>query len=198
MFPVPSRFSERFAARFLQCRTDLSRGGWPTLSGIAGEVPAGVRARERRRREEAPMTLMKRMQSDLDWPTWMTRRFGPDFFVDLFEAPPMKIEEFERDGELVIRAEMPGIDPDEDVELTVDDHRLHLKVERRTETEEDDEVTGFRSEFHYGSFERTMMLPSGATEDDVTAHYEDGILEVHVPIREDVETTKHIPVTRAA
>ena len=143
------------------------------------------------------MTLMKRMQQDFDVPTWMNR-FGPEFFGELFERAPMKIEEFVRDNELVIRAEVPGIDPDEDVELTVDDHRLHLKVERRTEVEEDDEVTGFRSEFHYGMFERTMVLPPGATEDDVTATYEDGILEIHVPIRDDVETTKRIPVSRAA
>ena len=101
------------------------------------------------------------------------------------------------DGELVIRAEMPGIDPDDDVEITVTDHRLHVKAERRSETKEED-VTGWRSEFRYGSFERTMPLPHGATEDDVTATYEDGILEIRVPIDEDADTTKKIPVTRAA
>ncbi|HSJ91673.1 MAG TPA: Hsp20/alpha crystallin family protein [Ilumatobacter sp.] len=145
------------------------------------------------------MTLVKRMQHELDWPTWMNRRFFemPDLFGDLFEESPMKIEEFETDGHLVIRAEMPGIDPDEDVEITVTDHRLHLKAERRTETKEED-VTGWRSEFQYGSFERSMPLPKGATEDDVTATYQDGILEIRVPIDEDADTTKRIPVARAA
>jgi HSP20 family protein len=145
------------------------------------------------------MTLMKRMQHELDWPTWMTRRFGemPELFGDLFEEPSMKIEEFETDGHLVIRAEMPGIDPDENVEITVADHRLHVQVEHKTETKEED-VKGWRSEFRYGSFERTMPLPPGATEDDVTATYEDGILEIRVPIDIETDTTKRIPVTRAA
>lgn len=145
------------------------------------------------------MTLMKRVQHDLDWPTWMARRFVemPDLFGDLFEESPMKIEEFEADGHLVIRAEMPGIDPDDDVEITVDDHRLHLRAERRSETKDED-VTGWRSEFRYGSFERTIALPKGATEDDVTATYADGILEIRVPIDREVETTKRIPVTHAA
>lgn len=145
------------------------------------------------------MTLVKRMQQELDWPTWMNRRFldMPDLFGDLFEATPMRVEEFETDGHLVIRAEMPGIDPDEDVEITVTDHRLHLKAERRSETKQED-VAGWRSEFRYGSFERTMTLPHGATEDDVTATYTDGILEIRVPIDADADTTKTIPVTRAA
>ena len=145
------------------------------------------------------MTLMKRMQHDLDWPTWMTPRPGemPDFWGDLFDETQMRIEEFEADGHLVIRAEMPGIDPDEDVEITVTDHRLRLHVERTTETKDED-VKGWRSEFRYGSFERTMPLPVGATEDDVTATYQDGILEIRVPIDSDADTTKRIPVTRTA
>lgn len=145
------------------------------------------------------MTLMKRMQHELDWPTWMTRRFGemPELFGDWFEESPMKIEEFETDGQLVIRVEMPGIDPDEDVEITVTDHRLHLKAERRSETKTED-VAGWRSEFQYGSFERTMPLPPGATEDDVSATYVDGILEIKVPIDREADATKRIPVHRAA
>lgn len=145
------------------------------------------------------MTLMKRRQHDLDWPTSMMRRFGemPDMFGDWFEETPMKIEEFESEGHLVIRAEMPGIDPDEDVEITVADHRLHVKAERKEETKEED-VKGWRSEFHYGSFERTMQLPPGATEEDVTATYADGILEIRMPVDREADTTKRIPVTREA
>lgn len=148
--------------------------------------------------EEDTMTLAKRMQHELDWPTWMTRRFGemPDLFGGFFEEASMKIEEFESDGHLVIRAEMPGIDPDEDVEITVVDHRLHLRAERKEETKEEG-VTGWRSEFRYGSFERTMPLPQGATDDDVTATYVDGILEIRVPIDREADTRKKIPITRA-
>ena len=72
-----------------------------------------------------------------------------------------------------------------------------MKAERKEETKDED-VTGWRSEFHYGSFERSMPLPMGATEDDVTATYADGILEIRVPIDREAEPTKRIPVTRAA
>jgi HSP20 family protein len=91
---------------------------------------------------------------------------------------------------------MPGIDPDKDVEITVTDHRLHVHAERRSETKEED-VSGWRSEFHYGSFERTMTLPPGATEDDVTATYEDGILEIRIPINTESEPAKRVPITRS-
>ena len=91
---------------------------------------------------------------------------------------------------------MPGIDPDEDVEITVADHRLHLRAERRTETTTEDKK-GFRSEFHYGSFERSIRLPVGATENDVTATYHDGILEVRIPVDAGGVATKRIPVARS-
>ncbi len=134
------------------------------------------------------MALMKMFQDDFDWPMRLTRQF--------MEDSTLKVEEYEDDGELVVRAEMPGIDPDEDVEITVADHRLHLRAERRTETTTEDKK-GFRSEFHYGSFERSIRLPVGATENDVTATYHDGILEVRIPVDAGGVATKRIPVARS-
>jgi HSP20 family protein len=121
----------------------------------------------------------------------------PDAWKDLFDDSDMKVEEF-RDGDmLVVRAEMPGIDPDKDVEITVSDHMLHLRAERRSETRTEDKK-GYRSEFHYGSFSRSVRLPAGAGEDDVEASYNDGILEVRIPIDESSNGAKKIPITRAA
>lgn len=146
------------------------------------------------------MTIMKRMQHELDWPTdwpsWMARRFWdvPDTFGDIFERSPMRVEEFEADGAVVIRAELPGIDPDDDVEITVSDHQLHLRAERKSSTKEDD-VKGWRSEFRYGSFERTMALPPTATDKDVKATYTDGILEVRIPLGREA-AAKRVPISR--
>lgn len=144
------------------------------------------------------MALMKRTRDDLDWPTWFGRRGfdWPKAFEDLFEDGTMKVEEFEDDGHLVVRAEMPGIDPDEDVEITVSDNMLHLRAERRVESKTEDKK-GFRSEFRYGSFSRAVRLPAGSTEDDVTASYSDGILEVRVPIDTAEAKAKKIPVNRS-
>jgi HSP20 family protein len=196
---VPFDSSQPIATRCLQCHSDLSRGTGPRFDeGVEGDgVGSCLPARERSWREEDSMTLVKRMQHELDRPTWMSRRFFdmPDFFGDLFEESSMKIEEFETDGHLVIRAEMPGIDPDEDVEITVTDGMLHLKAERTEETKTED-TKGYRSEFRYGSFSRSMRLPAGATEDDVVANYEDGILEVRIPVSSEQATAKKIPVNR--
>lgn len=92
---------------------------------------------------------------------------------------------------------MPGIDPDKDVEITVSDGVLHLKAHREEKAEKNKPAV-YRSEFHYGSFERAIRLPEGATEADVKANYQDGILEVRVPIAKPVTPgTTRIPITHS-
>lgn len=92
----------------------------------------------------------------------------------------LRVEEFVEDDSLVIRVEIPGVNADEDIEVEVDRGRLRIRAQReqREETKDD---TSFRSEFHYGSFQRTIELPPGTDADDVTASYDDGILEVRAP-----------------
>ena len=143
------------------------------------------------------MALMKRTRDDLEWPSLFGHRLfeWPDTWKELMEDSTLKVEEFEDDGHMVVRAEMPGIDPDEDVEITVSDHVLHLRAERRSESKTEDKK-GYRSEFHYGSFSRRIQLPAGATEDDVKASYTDGILEVRIPIDHAEADKRKIPVQR--
>ena len=92
----------------------------------------------------------------------------------------LRVEEYLEGDTCVIRAELPGIDPEKDVEITVGDSMLTITAHRE-ERSEQDRPEGFRSEFHYGGFERRIRLPEGATDRDVTATYADGILEVRVP-----------------
>jgi HSP20 family protein len=92
----------------------------------------------------------------------------------------IRVEEFREDGTLVIRADLPGIDPDKDVELTVSDGMLHIGAERREE-EKREEKGYLRHEVRYGSLSRSLPLPEGVTEDDITATYEAGVLEIRVP-----------------
>lgn len=92
----------------------------------------------------------------------------------------IRVDEYRENGNLVIRAELPGIDPDKDVELTVTDSMLHIEVERREE-ERVEEKGYLRHEIRAGSFTRTLPLPEGVSEADVTASYKDGILEIRVP-----------------
>jgi HSP20 family molecular chaperone IbpA len=87
---------------------------------------------------------------------------------------------------------MPGIDPDKDVEVTIQDGVLTIHGERREEHKDTR-----RSEFYYGSFSRSVALPTGADEDDVQAAYKDGILEVSVRLGESKPETKRITVQHA-
>jgi len=97
-----------------------------------------------------------------------------------------------RGDDVVIRIELPGIDPAKDVEITVEDDTLHIRGERQ-ETEEEKREGFIRRETLYGAFERALPIPSGARTDDVKATYADGILEVVVPGAAK-RSTQRVPV----
>lgn len=104
---------------------------------------------------------------------------------------PIKIEEIVKENEIIVRAEMPGVDPDKDIDVMVGEGYLTIKGERREEHKDAE-----RSEFHYGSFVRSIALPSGVDESSVHATYKDGILEVTVNVPPSVSKTKHVPINR--
>ena len=107
----------------------------------------------------------------------------------------IRVEEFRDDGTLVVRADLPGIDPEKDVELTVSDGMLHIHAERREEDKKEDK--GYlRRELRYGSLSRTLPLPEGVTESDITASYKAGMLEIRVPEPRQPEAKK-IPISRS-
>ena len=129
-----------------------------------------------------------------DWPR---PRFWPELRRSFGEGMDLlRVEEFTEGDEVVVRAEMPGIDPDKDVQITVSDHTLQLRAERRQETKTE-EKGGHRSEFHYGNLARTLQLPAGATDKDVKATYKDGILEVRIPVDRKETEAKTVPIQRA-
>ena len=107
----------------------------------------------------------------------------------------IRVDEFRENGNLVIRAELPGIDPDKDVELTVSDGMLHIDAEHREE-EKVEEKGYVRHELRSGSFARTLPLPEGVSESDVTATYKDGILEIRIPAPVS-EPAKKIAITKS-
>ena len=108
----------------------------------------------------------------------------------VFDARLMRLEdEMTKDGRYELRAEIPGVDPAKDVDITVHDGRLTIKAERTEKSE-----SGGRSEFSYGSFERTVTLPQGADEDDIKATYDNGILTVSVGVSEPKKTEKKIEI----
>jgi len=103
-----------------------------------------------------------------------------------FEVPGeelIRVDEYREGDTQVIRAELPGIDPDKDVELTVADGMLRIHAQRRVEEKTEDK--GYtRHELRFGTFTRTLPLPEGGSEADITAAYKDGMLEIRIPVVE--------------
>ena len=98
----------------------------------------------------------------------------------------IRVDEYREGDTEVIRAELPGIDPEKDVELTVGDGMLRINAERRSE-QKTEEKGYVRHELRYGSMSRTLPLPEGVSESDISATYKDGILEVRIKVPERTE-----------
>ena len=137
-----------------------------------------------RRCESMAMTIWNEMaelerQTDelfrgLSWPRafWSGPRRG---YGRLFPTADV----FRRDGDLVVRAELPGIDPEKDVKVTFAEGELVISGERKSKTEVKEEDY-YRMESSYGHFERHIPVPEGVDESKIKAVYKDGILEVVV------------------
>jgi HSP20 family molecular chaperone IbpA len=108
-------------------------------------------------------------------------------------ASHVRVEDFVENGEYVLRAEVPGLDPDKDLSVWVDGDLLTIRGERREETK-----TKNRREFHYGSFSRSVTLPAGVDAAAIRADYTDGVLELRAPMAEAETQPRTIPVQRRA
>ncbi|GIJ48151.1 hypothetical protein Val02_50370 [Virgisporangium aliadipatigenens] len=113
--------------------------------------------------------------------------FEPEFPFRL--SSMMRVEDTLTDEEYTVRAELPGLDPEKDVTLTVTDGMLVIHAERREE-----ERTSTRSEFRYGVFQRTIRLPANADEEKIAAAYDKGILTVTVPLTAPTASKREIPI----
>ena len=108
---------------------------------------------------------------------------------------PIRMEELREDDHIVVRAELPGIDPEKDVEVTVENGLLTIRAHREERTD-DKQKDSYRSEFRYGHLERQIRLPEGTGPEAVSATYKDGVLEVRLPAPRLESSTRRITVTR--
>ncbi len=120
------------------------------------------------------------------FPSWANLR-------PMFGNHVIRVEDEMKEGNYELRAEIPGVDPAKDVDITVRDGVLTIKAERSEKKE-----SNGRSEFSYGSFMRAVTLPAGADEDSIKASYDKGILTVSVPVTAEVQAAeKHVAVEAA-
>src|SRR5207245_93860 len=89
-------------------------------------------------------------------------------------------EVFERNNQLVVRADLPGLTKD-DINVDIDDDRITIRGERQSEHEED-EKGFYRSERSYGSFYRSVPLPQGVDAEQAKADFKNGVLEITMPL----------------
>ena len=143
-----------------------------SLSTTAKPVPSG----SKENKTPAIPASWPRDLADL-WASWP---LGPTQWLDISAEEFIKVEEFIDRDHLVIRAELPGIDPDRDIDVSVDNGVLTIAAERQESNREKLE-RGYRSEFRYGSFVRQVRLPAGSSAEVVSAAYKDGVLEIRMP-----------------
>jgi HSP20 family protein len=133
------------------------------------------------------------------WRHEMDREFGRHFgrlFHDIepgeLEASYLPvIESYVKDGNLVIRADVPGLEPKE-IELSVLGNVLTIKGERKQQQEvKKDEY--IRRETSYGSFERRLTLPEGTDAERIKASFKNGVVEITMPVAKEL-MAKKIPL----
>jgi HSP20 family protein len=105
--------------------------------------------------------------------------------ADEMEVKPPIVDVFEEKDDIVVKAELPGIEKDK-IEVNLTDHTLTIKGEKKKE-EEIKEENYYRAERSYGSFLRTLDLPRDVRADQVKASFKNGILEVRVPKTEEAK-----------
>ena len=158
-------------------------------------VPFGKKSVPVRREDESPFTVLKRGMDDL------FERFMLGFEMEPFESRVMgafspKIDVTEDDKAVKVMAELPGME-EKDLDISLRGDTLTIKGEKREE-KEDKREGYYRMERSYGSFSRTIPLPSEVETDKVQAELKKGVLTVVLPKKPDVQKpTKTIDVKAA-
>jgi HSP20 family protein len=132
-----------------------------------------------------PFALMRQFTEEMD------RTFG-QMPAPAAAAWRPTIEVKEKEGKLLVTAELPGVKK-EDVKVNVTGDMLTVEGERKEEKEEKREGY-YHSERNYGKFLRSIPLPEGAKADQAAAQFNNGILEITIPIPEAKEKRKEIPI----
>ena len=145
----------------------------PSRGGLVGYGPSGN-----------SQALMRHMADDIDQ---LLQLFGFGSLglgtgatqsMPVVWSPQIEVER--EDGNLVVRADLPGVDPS-DVNVEVDDGVSSISGERRDERREERDGA-FRTERFYGRFHRAIPLPEGADDARVEARFENGVLDVTIPV----------------
>ncbi|MFZ0590059.1 MAG: Hsp20/alpha crystallin family protein [Bryobacteraceae bacterium] len=137
-----------------------------------------------------PFSVMRRMAEEMD------RVFGAGGHAreEVLWSPPIEVSEGE--GKYIVRAELAGLKP-EDVTLEIENGALTLQGERKSHHEEKKDDM-HRTEIRYGRFFRRIPLPEGASLDQARARFDNGVLEITVPVPQREDQRRQIPIQKAS
>ena len=149
-------------------------------------------------RAGSPFSLMRRWMNDMDrWfgdfgGTSLLPRFDEGFGQALWSP---QIDIFERQGKVVVHADLPGL-REEDVRVSFDKGVLTVSGQRQHETTNEGEPNSvYHRERSFGSFQRSISLPDGVDAAQIRASFENGVLEVTVPLPEQTHRQgREIPI----
>ncbi|OJA04302.1 Hsp20/alpha crystallin family protein [Halomonas sp. QHL1] len=129
-----------------------------------------------------PLEEFDRMIEGFFERSWLKPFFKDELLKErlgFFGQPTPKIDIIDRDKEIIVRAEMPGVDRKE-LDIEISDHSLLLKGHRSGETKEEKDKY-YHSEMWHGSFTRTIALPVDVDTKHADATFKDGILTIVLP-----------------
>jgi len=140
-----------------------------------------------------PMTELRRMQEDMDR---LIESFARPLISSVWPTAEMAgppVDVYERDGNVVVKAELPGL-KEEDIDVTATEDRISLKGEFKRE-EETKKEGFYRHERREGRFFRTIPVPAAIKPDQVRATFKDGVLEITAPELEEAKPKEHkVPI----
>ena len=166
-----------------QPQNGSSRAGTLATTQMRGGSPA---TRDMMAWAGSPFGLMRRLTEDMDQLfTQLAVPLSARSAPTLTAATPIidwvpALETFERDGKLVVQADLPGLDAN-DVTIEVEQGLLTISGERREEREIDDNGTR-RTERQYGRFVRSIAIPESVRTEEAQASFHDGVLEIAIPL----------------
>ena len=140
--------------------------------------------------DDDPFTLLRRLQREMTRAVSQTALRPADAALSTAWAPAIEVAY--RDGNMVVSAELPGL-TEKDVQIDINDGFVSIQGERKVEHEED-EGGIHRTERSYGVFYRAIPLPEGADTSKARATFENGVLQISVPVPQAQSNQRQIPI----
>ncbi len=189
-------------------QTQDERKSQSTLARRNRESETGIARREQVSpvRTISPFSFMRRLNEEMDrlfgdfgFGRGLASGFGREFgrLAELEGSMwSPQVEAFEREGKLIVRADLPGLTKD-DINVDITDDAIKIRGERRQEKEENEEGY-YRSERSYGSFYREIPLPSGVNREEANATFRNGMLEITMPAPARQSSSRRIEIGEGA